>query len=344
MKQLHIILFLLLTSSGLTSCHFYKCCAPVQYPGNWVKESDFKGMGRSEAVGFTINNFAYVGTGWDGGDQRFRDFWKCDTSGSWEQVAALPQGAERSSAVGFSVNGFGFCGTGYDGIKYLNDFYKFDPAANVWTISTAIFLGTPRAEAVAFAIGNLGYVGTGFDGTNAMADFYCYDPSGDSWTTIDFPGNKRYGAASFEYNNQGYIVTGVDSGIMQTDFWVFNPASDTSKWLQLRHISNVSKDSYDDGYTNIARWNAAAFVIGDKAYISTGENGIYYTYTWEYDFAPDLWTQKTPFEGPATSGAVGLSVSGRGFLATGRTALGQSAASDNLWEFQPNVMENPNDN
>ena len=344
MKSLLVVLFLMTVSFGMISCD-HGCDGMAMYPGNWVKRSDFAGNGRSEAVGFTINNFAYVGTGWDGVSQRFGDFWRYDPAGnSWEQVSGLPQGAERSSAVGFSVNGFGICGTGYDGNKYLNDFYKFDPVANTWTKTSSASPGTSRSEAVAFGIGNLGYVGTGFDGTNALADFYSYDASSDSWTSIDFPGNKRYGAVTFDYNNQGYIVTGVDNGTMQTDFWVFNPSSDSSKWTQLRHISNFSKDSYDDGYLTIARWNAAAFVIGDKGYISTGENGIYYTYTWEYSFSQDLWTSKTPFEGPATSGAVGLPVSGRGFVTTGRTAFGQADASDNLREFQPDVAENPNDN
>ncbi len=54
-------------------------------------------------------------------------------------------------------------------------------------------------------------------------------------------------------------------------------------------VAKVS-ESYDDGYTTIARSNAAAFVIGDKAYISTGvNNGTLFPYTWEYDFASDLW-------------------------------------------------------
>jgi N-acetylneuraminic acid mutarotase len=344
MKSLRYIFLSLIASTCLISCDPKNSPADSN-SGNWVRRSDFAGTGRSEAVGFTVGNFSYLGTGWDGDNKRFGDFWKYDPAGdSWTQVASLPQGAERSSAVGFSVNGFGYCGTGYDGSKYLNDFYKFDPVANTWTKTGSVFPGTERSEAVAFVIGNLGYVGTGFNGTDGLADFYSYNPTSDSWTNIGYPGHKRYGATAFVYNNQGYIVTGIDSATMQADFWTYNPNSDTSKWTQLRHISNYSSDAYDDGYTNITRWNASSFVIGDKGYISTGENGIYYTYIWEYDFASDLWTQRTPFEGPATSGAVGFGVSGKGFLATGRTASGQAAASDNLREFQPDVVENPNDN
>ncbi len=239
----------------------------------------------------------------------------------------------------------GYCGTGYDGSKYLNDFYKFDPVANTWTKLNSLFPGIPRSEAIAFGIGNFGYVGTGFDGINGLNDFYSYDPTADTWTNIGFPGNKRFSAVAFTFNNQAYVVTGVDSGVMQTDFWMLNPASDSAKWIQLRHISNYSSDTYDDGYTTIARSNAAAFIVGDKAYISTGlNNGTLYPYTWEYDFPTDLWIEKTPFEGPNTTGSAGISVAGRGFLGTGSGGNNISPGSDYFSEFQPDLVLNPNDN
>jgi hypothetical protein len=54
--------------------------------------------------------------------------------------------------------------------------------------------------------------------------------------------------------------------------------------------------------------------------------------------------EKSNFEGPATTGAVGFNVLGRGYIATGRSAPGQASASDFLREFQPGVVLNPNDN
>jgi N-acetylneuraminic acid mutarotase len=345
MKLSHHILLLLIFSFEILSC-YEPCCDTGDNTGNWAKRTNFHGDGRSEAVAFTIGNYSYLGTGWSGGNIRFGDFWKYDPAADkWEQVASMPQGTERSSAVGFSINGFGYCGTGYDGSKYLNDFYKFDPVANKWIKLNSSFPGVPRYEAVAFCINDFGYVGTGFDGTNGLNDFYSYDPSADTWTNIGFPGNKRYSAVAFTFNNQAFVVTGIDSGVMQTDFWMINPASDSAKWIQLRHISNYSSDAYDDGYTTIARSNAAAFVIGDKAYISTGEkNDTLVSYTWEYDFASDLWTGKTPFEGPNTTGAVGISANNRGFIATGRNGNIFTVGSNYLSEFQPNLIENPNDN
>lgn len=342
MKRIYFHLFSLFFFLTLFSCK--KNTIPYTQSGNWVTESQLNGPARSEAVSFVIGNFAYLGTGWDGLNTRYNDFWRYDpTQNIWSQVTSMPDNTQRSSALAFATNNKGYVGTGYDGFNYLNDFYEFDPVLNAWT-KKKDFAGSARYEGVGFGIGDFGYAGTGFDGSNALKDFYKYDPSSDTWSDVGFSGNKRYGAVTFTYNNKGYLVTGVNSGTMQTDFWVFDPASDTAKWSELNHISNYSSDAFDDSYTTIARWNGAAFVIGNQAFLSTGENGVYLTYTWQYDIANDLWTEKTPFEGPATTGACGFSVGGLGFVGTGRSSPGQNGASDYLRQFQPNVTQNPNDN
>jgi hypothetical protein len=347
MKRIYFHLFSLFVLSTLFSCK--KNSIPYTQSGNWVTEAQLNGPARSEAVSFVINDFAYVGTGWDGLNTRYSDFWRYDAKANvWSQVTSLPANAGRSSAVAFAANGKGYVGTGYGNFNnYLSDFYELNLDSNVWT-KKADFAGGARYEAVAFGLGDNGYVGTGFDGSNALKDFYRYDPSKDTWTDIGFSGNKRYGAVTFTYNDKAYLVTGVNSGTMQTDFWVFNPASDTAKWSQLRHINNYSSDAYDDSYTTIARWNGSAFISGSYAYISTGENGVYYTYTWQYDFSQDLWAEKTPFEGPPTTGAVGFSLSsttgGGGYIGTGRSSPGQAGASDYLRQFFPSQTQNPNDN
>jgi hypothetical protein len=201
----------------------------------------------------------------------------------------------------------------------------------------------------------LGYAGTGFDGTNALQDFYQYDPSSDSWKTVGFSGQARSGAVCWVYNNQAYIATGANGGTMQTDFWVFDPGSDTSKWTELRPIFNSSDYVFDDAYTNIARKNGAVFVIGSSAYLSTGENGANNPSTWEYDMAinpygvrDDIWFVRTPFEGPATTGAIGFSLNstsgGGGFILIPETSSGKDVKASDLWQFIQATPPNPNDN
>jgi N-acetylneuraminic acid mutarotase len=293
-----------------------------------------------------------MATGWNGLNDRYFDFWRYDASSdSWTQMPNLDTVAARSNAVGFSIGNKGYIATGYDGFNYLRDLWEFDFDLSTWSRKADLpNLASARYEAVAFSIQNYGYVGTGYDGSNALKDFWKYDPSSDQWSSVGFAGNKRYGAVTFVYGDKGYLATGVNSGTLVSDFWVFNPAVPDSPWTKLAAISNVSTDPFDDGYTNIVRSNAAAFVItatssGDKAYITTGENnGSLYTFTWEYDFATDRWKEKTPFERAARTGAIGFNIHNKGFVGLGRTSTGTNGVLDDLMEFHPNESLNSNDN
>ncbi len=336
-KFLYPLLFI-----SLVACHSNNI--PFTQDGDWASRSQLNGPARSEAVSFVIGDTAYLGTGWDGLNKRYSDMWKYSPdANSWYQCATLPDSTGRSSAFAFATGGKGYVGTGYDGYLYLGDFWQYDPATDTYS-KKADFPGGNRFEAVGFGLGDFGYAGTGYDGANAQKDFYRYNPASDSWTDIGFSGNKRYGSVVWTYNSKAYLATGVNSGTQVNDFWVFDPAAATGNWSELRHLTNYSTDSYDDSYTTIVRNNASAFIIGDKAYLSTGENGTSYVYTWEYNFADDTWKQKSSFEGPATTGAVGFDVKGRGFIATGRSSSGTTGASDRLWEFLPTVVLDANDN
>jgi len=346
------LLILIIIATSLFSCTSNQI--PYTQSGNWFTVSAFNGANRSEAAVFTIGGLAYLSGGWDG-VRRYNDLWQFDPSGvtgSWFQMASMPAstssgaGTLRSSAIAFSVGQEGYVGTGYDGYNYLADFWQYDVASNSWT-QKADFAGGPRYEAVAFGIGNFGYVSTGYDGLFPQKDFWKYDPSQDSWTpTISMGGAKRYSATTFVWQNKGYILTGVNSGTAVGDFWQYDPTKpDTSAWTEMRQIYNFSTQSYDDAYTTIERWNAASFIIlgtagGDKGYLTTGENGALMTFTWEYDFLTDLWVEKTPFEGAARTGGVGFTVQNRGYVGTGRSS---SQPLDDIREFFPNEVENPND-
>jgi N-acetylneuraminic acid mutarotase len=191
-------------------------------------------------------------------------------------------------------------------------------------------------------------VSTGNDGSKLVTDFWQFDPTNDSWKKkTDFPGGGRSQAVAFVYNNKGYIVTGLDSnGLSSNDFYSYNPSlADSTAWSELRHISNYSPDSYDDGYSNIVRYNSVGFVMlntksdggGDRAYITTGSSG---SSTWAYNFATDLWNQKTSYERPARQGAIGFTVQNRGFVGFGSNGATTFA---NIDEWKPDEIYNAKD-
>ena len=369
MKRINIALFSLMLLGLLFSCS--KASLNYTQDGNWVSRAVFSGVPMGYGASFTVGDYAYVGTGYNPitPNTRLTTLFRYTPGkipagatgydsayGGWKQMADF-MGSGRSNAVGFSVGNYGYIGSGtHDGINPLSDFYKYDPSSDSW--SQIDSLGTsakryPRFDAVAFSFDNEAYVLTGTDNSLTFGDVWKYDPSTNSWTQrVNMPGSQRSQALTWVYNKKGYLVTGYTTGSQWAignacyDFWRFDPTlSDDQAWTRLRDIYNTNASTYDDSYTNIIRYHAAGFVItgttsGDKGYITTGSNGTLYTYTWEYDFATDLWKEKTPYEGASRQGAVGLTVQNRGFIATG---LSGSAGYSDAREFFPNQVYNQYD-
>lgn len=303
--------------------------------GNWVNQSELNGVVRSEAASFVVNDTAYIATGYDG-TNRLSDVWSFNPSGTgfWTLRAQFP-GTPRNSAVGFAAAGKGYITTGYDGLNMLGDTWQYDPAVNSWT-KKADFGGSPRYDAVGFGLMDKGYVGTGFDG-NYDKDFWVYDPTSDSWSQNQgFGGNKRKQAVTFVHNNIAYLATGINNGALQSDFWSFNG----STWTQLRNTANLSTDSYDDQYGLLDRANAAAIVIGDSAYITTGEQPSLTSGTFGYNFVQDQWFASQAYEGAPRTGATGFSVTAGGYVGLG---VSSTLPYDDFRKFFPDEPYNAND-
>jgi hypothetical protein len=370
MKRINTLLFSMMLLGLLFSCS--KASLSYTQNGNWVSRAIFAGVPMGYGSSFVIGNNAYVGTGLNpvtpntklatvfrytpdtiptssstGYDSAF---------GGWKQMADYGGGG-RMKAVGFSIGANGYIGSGTaDGITPLADFWKYDTAANSWTRVADLSDGTktyPRYDAVAMSFSSNAFVLTGFDSQNYFGDVWEYDPTADKWTQRpDMPGSKRSQAVTWVYNSIGYLVTGYtpgsqwQSGNACYDFWKFDPTkTGNSGWTRLRDIYNTNSATYDDAYTNIIRYRAVGFVIkgtstGDKGYITTGTFGSSNSYTWEYDFTNDLWTEKTPYEGSAREGAVGFTVMNRGFVTTG---ISGNSAYDDCREFFPGQIYNQYD-
>jgi N-acetylneuraminic acid mutarotase len=338
--------------------------------GNWVTRAVFAGIPMGYGASFVVGDNAYVGTGYNPSNPnvKLNTIYQYQPApipntptgydsafGGWTIKAPFP-GSGRSNAVGFGIGQYGYLGGGTTDAANtpLSDFYRYDPSSNTWSQIDSIGLPgarAPRFDAVAFGFDTTGFVLTGTDNIYQFGDVWQYSPTGNNWTArLNLPGSPRSKALTWVYNGKGYLVTGYSVGGTWTaggnacyDFWRFDPSlPDNQAWTRLRDIYNTNSGTYDDGYTNITRWYASGFVIkgtqtGDKGYVTCGQNGSAYAYTWEYDFATDLWTEKTPYEGGARVGAVGFTVQNRGFIATG---LSGGAAQQDCREFFPNQIYN----
>lgn len=280
---------------------------------SWVNKANFGGTGRTVAVGFSIGNKGYIGTGTDGSNKK--DFWQYDPANdTWTQKADFG-GTARSFAVGFSIGSKGYIGTGISGPSgFKNDFWEYDPATNAWT-QKANFGGTARSAAVGFSIGNMGYIGMGTDGTN-KSDFWQYDPTNNSWTQkANFGGTARFAAVGFSLGGKGYLGTGFDGVSNKNDFWEYDPA--TNGWIQ--------KANFGGG----PRANAVGFSVGAKGYIATGQDGGHKNDVWEYDPASNSWMQQDNFGGTARNGAVAFAIGSKTYIGTGY----DGTYKKDLWEY-----------
>jgi len=293
--------------------------------GPWVQKTNFGGETRRAAVGFSIGDKGYIGTGSGTGFSWLTDFWEYDpATNTWSQKADFG-GTGRAFAVGFSIGDKGYIGTGRDdsGPPDRKDFWEYDPATNAWS-QKADFGGTESNSAVGFSIGDKGYIGTG-NPTFLNKDFWEYDPAINTWSQkADFGGTARAAPVGFSIGNKGYIGTGADSFSTENkDFWEYDPATNT--WTQ----------KADFGGT--ARFLAVGFNIGDKGYIGTGtdRNDIYKKDFWEYDPVANIWSQKSDFGGSARYYAVGFNIGDKGYIGTGNVIT--VTFTKDFWEYDPNA-------
>lgn len=289
--------------------------------GSWTQKADFGGTERAGAVGFSIEEKGYVGTGSSGS----KEFWEYDpTLDSWTQKADL-EGQARQYAVGFSIGSYGYVGTG-DGSGQLHDFWCYVPANNSWT-QKANFAGGPRRWATGISIGDKGYIGLGSNssGNCCKKDWWEYDPGTNTWTEkAKLPGLNRGSAVGFSIGNKGYVGTGgVENQYGRTnDFWQYDPATNT--WTQI-------SDYPGRGWS----WGVA-FSIGEYGYVGTGvdTNSIYTNDFWQYNPSNDSWIELANLPGEPRYSAVGFAISGKGYIGTGETE-GLIAYLNDFWEFTP---------
>ena len=236
----------------------------------WTQKANFPGLGRAQALGFSIVNKGYIGLGFGNGGILggvgiyYPDFWEWDqANNNWTKRADFP-GLGREGVVGFSIGTKGYFGTGLYG-SLFNDFWEWDQGSDTW-IRKADFPGEKRVHAVGFSIGTKGYIGTGGDGNFNIEynDFWEWDQLSDLWVRkADFPGIKREIAVGFVIGTCGFIGTGYEKGgnqfgnlVNHSDFWAWDQGGDS--WTRQADFG-----AGGDG-------GGIAFSIGNSAYCGYG--------------------------------------------------------------------------
>jgi N-acetylneuraminic acid mutarotase len=187
--------------------------------GAWTQKADFIGTARRQAISFTINSVAYVGTGQDLTGLK-KDFYKYEPSTNiWTQLNDFA-GTARRQAVGFQMGDNGYIGTGDDGVL-RTDFWMYTPTTDTW-MQKANFPGTARAGATGWGIFPTGFIATGEDvNYDYKKDVWEYNYFGNAWIQrTDFIGSGRKNAVSFVIDGVAYLGTGYN-GIFLDDFYAY---------------------------------------------------------------------------------------------------------------------------
>jgi N-acetylneuraminic acid mutarotase len=271
----------------------------------WTQKANFIGNFHWQAVGFSIGDKGYVGTGTSSPGTMHDEFWQYDTNNTWTQKASLPIALEE--AVGFSIGNKGYIGTG-DTASFeisTNQFFEYDTANNTW-MAKASFGGTRRDHAFAFSLNGKGYIGGGDDTASTRNDLWEYDPVADTWTqksNMPIPGIT--GAIAFAINGKAYVGIGFYQVYSQI-FFEYDPVTDT--WSQ------------KGNFPGAGRWEAVAFSIGNYGYVGTG---LFPTTNdfWQYSPANDSWLQMDSLPGTPRYDAIGFSIGNAGYLGIGANAM-----------------------
>jgi len=237
---------------------------------------------RNGAVAFSAAGKGYVGTGYDGNENKLKDFWEFDPdegdAGTWTRIDDFP-GTARYAAIAFGINDKGYVGTGYDDNR-LKDFYQYNPATGQWTQKMSVG-GSKRRDAVAFVLNNKGYIFMGVDNLDYVTDAWMYDPETDVWnelkeitsgTNDDESYDDDYSivgtkAVAFTLDGYAYITTG-GPGYAGNRTWEYDPETDL--WEEKTNFEGSSRS------------DAVAFTVNGQAFVVTGNSSGYY-----FD---DVWT------------------------------------------------------
>lgn len=239
----------------------------------WTQVQDFPGAPRSNAAGFSVGNYGYVGTGWDA-NSIYNDFYQYDpVQNVWTRKADYP-GGPRYDAVGFGVQGKGYIGTGFN-IFWMNDFYRYDPDQNTWSVTPGTSGNfSKRRGAVAFVYQDKAYIVTGSNSGGMVRDFWRFDPSQpDEWFRLNDITNtnaatfddgytdiEREYATMFVNGEQAFLTTGdLNGSSMITTTWAYDIAND--RW------------SRRTGYPRASRNGAVSFTVKDRSFLGTGNTG-----------------------------------------------------------------------
>lgn len=197
---------------------------------------------------------------------------------------------------------------------------------NIWEIKDSVN-GPSRGSSSSFVISGEGYIVGGLDDFGFKRKMYSYDPSQNDWDDelalggLNGDGLDRGSACGFSIGDKGYICLGQgQTNPYFKDTWEYDPINDT--WTQKAD------------FTGTARRQAVAFVIGNEAFVGTGQDasGLCKDF-YKYDPVTNSWTQINDFPGTARRQAVAFTMGDQAYFGTGDDGV----LKNDFWMYEASI-------
>jgi len=233
---------------------------------SWTQKADLPSPQRYGAVGFSIGNLGYLGTGFATlNGTPLNSFYQFDPIiNTWTAIAPLP-GPGRYTGIGLATASMGYAGFGYAPVQ--KDFYQYDPLTQQWD-TTPAFPGIERQSLVGFAIGDALYLGCGSPGLSG-SDFWKFDTQTQQWSQLASYPHAMYGGVGFAWQGMGFVGLGRTAAQHFNDIHKFDPFANS--WNAITSLPADGRDA------------ASAFVAGNHAYVIGGR-------TSSNDFVNEVWS------------------------------------------------------
>lgn len=298
----------------------------AQSPNTWDSIADFSGQ-RDRAVGFSIDNYGYVGCGEDTANIIHNDIWRYDPINDvWSQMANIP-GSVRRNAVAFTIDSLGYVGTGVDNTSApmgskLKDFWKYSPSTNSWG-QIADYPGSGVYFATAFSSSTRGYVCGGKIGPDSYVDdIWEYKPSTDLWAKrSDFPGGGRYQMAGFCIGDKIFVGLGADQDIYRKDWWEYDIATNT--WEQ------------KGDFPASERGGGISFNIRTQGFVALGSDGGFKKDLWEYNQYNDTWLTRNDYPKSGRKFAASFVIGDTVYVGIGKGSTGKKRSFMKYFRAEP---------
>lgn len=176
---------------------------------------------RKAMVGFSLNNKAYFGLGYDGPTNiSHPDLWEYDpATDAWKNLADFPRNILKGSpAFAFTINDKAYVAVSVTGGNTFRDLYQYDPVKNSWTQKANM----PNNQVVNFWFtnNNKGYIGVQSSGGT---DVWEYDAAVNGWRQVaSVPSTATAGARAFTVGGKSYVVAGKGTAFTK-EVWEFTP-------------------------------------------------------------------------------------------------------------------------